>query len=43
VVTYLEIGDRSPGDEVEYPDDDLMFAKTPDGRHFVAHKDGTPY
>jgi uncharacterized cupin superfamily protein len=43
VVTYLEVGDRSPGDEVEYPDDDLMFAKTPDGQHYVAHKDGTPY
>ena len=37
-VLYLEVGDRSGGDEVSYPDDDL---KVVDRKYF--HKDGTPY
>ena len=37
-VLYLEIGDRTPGDEVNYPDDDLRVVD----RRYV-HKDGTPY
>jgi uncharacterized cupin superfamily protein len=37
-VFYLEIGDRTPGDEVNYPDDDLRVVD----RKYV-HKDGTPY
>ena len=37
-VLYLEIGDRTPGDEVNYPDDDLRVAD----RKYL-HKDGTPY
>jgi len=41
-VVYLEIGDRTPGDDVVYPDDDLQIA-TIDGRRRFAHKDGTPY
>ncbi len=43
MVTYLEIGNRHPQDLVEYPKDDLMFAKRPDGRVYLAHKDGAPY
>ena len=39
---YLEIGDRSPGDGVTYPDDDLM-AVLSDGAWRFTHKDGTPY
>jgi uncharacterized cupin superfamily protein len=39
---YLEIGDRTPGDEVTYPDDDLVAVREGDGWRF-AHKDGTPY
>lgn len=39
---YLEIGDRTPGDEVSYPDDDLL-AKFIDGAWRVTHKDGSPY
>lgn len=39
---YLEIGDRTPGDRVEYPDDDLV-ADDADGRRRFLHKDGTPY
>ncbi len=42
-VTYLEIGDRAPGDEVEYPNDDLRVGTAADGRRIAVHKDGTPY
>lgn len=42
-VTYLEIGDRSPGDEGTYPDDDLKAVQGPDGKWQFTHKDGTPY
>jgi uncharacterized cupin superfamily protein len=41
-VTYLEVGDRSPGDEASYPDDDLK-AELIDGSWKFFHKDGTPY
>ena len=41
-VTYLEIGDRTAGDEGSYPEDDIAAEMTPDGWRFT-HKDGTPY
>jgi uncharacterized cupin superfamily protein len=41
-VVYLEVGDRSPGDAVSYPDDDIR-ADFVDGKWRYAHKDGTPY
>ena len=41
-VLYLEIGDRTPGDEGSYPDDDLK-ALLEDGKWKFVHKDGTPY
>lgn len=41
-VVYLEVGDRTPGDEGTYPDDDLA-ARLVDGRWQFVHKDGTPY
>lgn len=41
-VVYLEVGDRTPGDEGSYPDDDLQ-ALLMDGKWKFAHKDGTPY
>ncbi len=41
-VHYLEIGDRSAGDSVVYPDDDLQ-AVLVDGKWRFAHKDGSPY
>ena len=40
---YLEIGDRTAGDEVVYPDDDLQTVKTADGKRVFVHKDGRPY
>jgi uncharacterized cupin superfamily protein len=42
-VLYLEIGDRTPGDEGSYPADDLAAVLGPDGRWIFARKDGTPY
>src|SRR5512140_2726249 len=41
-VLYLEIGDRMPGDEVSYPEDDLQVVRV-GGKGQYAHKDGTPY
>jgi len=42
-VVYLEVGDRTGGDEASYPDDDLKAALDPDGRWRFTRKDGTPY
>ena len=42
-VVYLEIGDRSAGDSVNYPDDDLQLIQEPDGGFRSFHKDGKPY
>ena len=41
-VVYLEVGDRTPGDEGSYPDDDLK-ALMVDGQWKFAHKDESPY
>ena len=41
-VVYLEVGDRTPGDEASYPDDDLAMARA-DGKWRYVHKDGAPY
>jgi uncharacterized cupin superfamily protein len=41
-VVYLEVGDRTPGDEGGYPDDDLQALLVGGTWKFV-HKDGTPY
>jgi uncharacterized cupin superfamily protein len=41
-VVYLEIGDRTPGDETTYPDDDI-HAVYAGGRWAITHKDGRPY
>jgi len=41
-VLYLEIGDRSPADEVTYPDDDLHARMGEDGKWRYFRKDGTP-
>jgi len=41
-VVYLEVGDRTPGDAVNYPDDDIR-ADFVDGKWRYAHKDGTAY
>lgn len=41
-VVYLEIGDRTAGDQASYPDDDLQ-ALLVDGKWRFSHKDGRPY
>jgi uncharacterized cupin superfamily protein len=40
---YLEVGDRTAGDEVSYPGDDIQAALGPDGKWRFTHKDGAPY
>lgn len=42
VVIYLEVGDRTPGDAVSYPDDDLE-AYLEDGAWKFRRKNGVPY
>jgi len=42
-VLLLVIGDRTPGDEVSYPDIDMHLRVGPDGKYIFTHKDGTPY
>jgi uncharacterized cupin superfamily protein len=42
-VVYLEIGDRTSGDEASYPDDDIVAIKTADGTRKFTRKDGMPY
>ena len=41
-VVYLEVGDRVPGDEVDYPDIDMLVRLVEGERRFV-RKNGTPY
>ena len=40
---FLEIGDRTPGDEVAYPLDDIQAVMDKNGKWRFAHKDGSPY
>ena len=42
-VVYLEVGDRTSGDEGSYPDDDLKAVLGPAGRWVFSRKDGTSY
>ena len=39
---YLEIGDRTPADQVNYPNEDLVAKYSPNGWIFT-HKDGNLY
>src|SRR4051812_1649327 len=41
-VVYLEVGDRTPGDEGRYPDDDIEARLVDDAWRYV-HKDGSRY
>jgi uncharacterized cupin superfamily protein len=42
-VVYLEIGDRTAGDEGSYPRDDLRASLDTDEKWIYTHKDGRPY
>lgn len=39
---FLEVGDRTPGDGVAYPEDDLKVEPGPDGRSRYRRKNGDP-
>jgi uncharacterized cupin superfamily protein len=41
-VLYLEVGDRTPGETVTYPDDDIQGVQS-DGKYLFVHKDGRRY
>ena len=40
--SYLEVGDRAPGDSASYPQDDLLAVQGENGWRFT-HRDGRPY
>ncbi len=42
-VTYLEIGDRTSGDEAVCPDDDICAKLEVASTWAFTYKDGTPY
>ena len=42
-VLYIEVGDRTAGDEGRYPDDDIQAALGADGKWRFTRKNGTPY
>ena len=42
-VVFLEVGDRTSGDEGSYPNDDIQAVMGSDGKWTFAHKDGRPY
>jgi uncharacterized cupin superfamily protein len=41
-VTLLVIGDRTPGDEISYPDVDMHAVLAPDGVYRFSTKSGEP-
>jgi uncharacterized cupin superfamily protein len=42
-VWYLEIGDRTAGDDATYPRDDIKAVLGSNGQWVFTHKDGRPY
>ena len=42
-VAYIEVGDRTPDEQVTYPRDDIAAHLGPDGSWVITHKDGMPY
>ena len=42
-VVFLEVGDRTAGDGVIYPDDDIQAVLDANGQWRFARKNGTPY
>ncbi|MEM8611510.1 MAG: cupin domain-containing protein [Cyanobacteria bacterium P01_H01_bin.105] len=43
IATYLEIGDRTPNDRADYPDDDLLAQLKTEGGYCFTHRSGQPY
>ena len=42
-VTYIEVGDRLPGDEGSYPNDDLKAELSRTGQWVFSRKNGVVY
>jgi uncharacterized cupin superfamily protein len=42
-VVFIEVGDRTTGDEGRYPDDDIQAVLGADSKWRFTRKDGTPY
>lgn len=44
-VRYLEISNRDPEDSAVYtdPEVDMVYSKSPEGKHVFSHRDGRPY
>ncbi len=42
-VLFLEVGDRTSGDNADFPADDLVAVQGEDGSWTFTHKDGSPY
>jgi len=42
-VRYLEVGNRSAGENVCYPDNDMVMVKAPDGTRIFTTLDGAPF
>ena len=42
-VRFLEVGNRSEGEEVQYPDDDMILHRTADDQRNFTKLDGTPF
>lgn len=42
-IVFLEVGDRTPGDEASYPDDDIAAVMEPNGTWRFARKNGSSY
>lgn len=43
IVRFIEIGTRSTGEEVHYPDDDLILHRSADGTRRFTKLDGSPF
>ena len=43
IATYLEVGDRTPGDRAEYPDDDVLALPKSEGGYYFTRRNGEPY
>lgn len=42
-VLLIEVGDRTPGDQANYPDDELRAELASESVYRFTHKDGAPY
>ena len=43
IVTFIEVGDRTPADSAFYPDDDIQARVDADGKWQFTRKDGTAF